>query len=200
MTVINCITHVPTIDELKAAMDSDQMITAVVALDQEDLVGVGFDGFIDRLSTAATGTELLMDVSYEIIGQSPFGILVTVKGSIQGVIETQEEYNPQELIATEKTETIGDHKFTEVTVKLPQHETDVTLVMPNGQEVAIQIRLEGPTLDLCIDPNEMALDCTNWIGDSMQPAPSIHDDQHVRQIHQICIGLPPEWVDDCSTE
>jgi len=59
---------------------------------------------------------------------------------------------------TEKTETKG--RYT-IEVKIPDHETDIILVYPNGRRVAIQHRMLGPSLDICFDEDSLPLECAN---------------------------------------
>ena len=84
----------------------------------------------------------------------------------------------------------------QIKVNLPQdQETDVVLVLPNGQEITLQYRLEQPSIDVCL-PEDLYV--TNWQGDDMEPAPAIDDDperSHERLAKQLCIGLRPTHVD-----
>jgi len=84
----------------------------------------------------------------------------------------------------------------EITINLPQYqETDVILVLPNGQKIALQYRLEMPSIDVCLPEN---LYVTNWKGDDMEPAPTLDDNperSHERLAKQLCIGLRPGHVD-----
>lgn len=84
----------------------------------------------------------------------------------------------------------------EFTINLPQdQETDVILVLPNGEKIALQYRLEMPSIDVCLPEN---LYVTNWKGDDMEPAPTLDDNPertHERFAKQLCIGLRPTHVD-----
>ncbi len=76
-------------------------------------------------------------------------------------------------------------------IKLGHKETDVNLVLPNGQVIQIQYRLEGPSIDVCL-PTECCV--TNWQGDDMEPAPAYKKEDCVRLAKQLVIELNPEWV------
>lgn len=104
----------------------------------------------------------------------------------------------EEIMFVKKSETTinGHYKFSSMEIQLPNHESDITLILPNGKEVALQYRMEGPTMDICL-PEELAV--TNWEGDDMSPAPPLTDSvdgkdrSHERLAKQICIGLPRIW-------
>lgn len=83
----------------------------------------------------------------------------------------------------------------DVVIHLPQGESNVLLVYPNGQQVEIQHRLEGPTLDICFDADIEPLECTNWVGGDMKPAKGVRTSPNTRLVNQLCIGIPPDWVD-----
>ncbi len=81
-------------------------------------------------------------------------------------------------------------------IQLGHCETDVDLVLPNGQVISLQYRLEAPSIDVCL-PEDLAV--TNWTGDDMEPAPEAGPLSagfaHVRLAKQLVIDLNPESVD-----
>jgi len=83
------------------------------------------------------------------------------------------------------------YRFGTVEVTLPHHECDVNLRLPHGEVIALQYRLESPSIDVVM-PDNVAV--TNWEGDDMQPAKSIKR-AHIRKAKQIVLDLFPEWVD-----
>jgi len=81
-------------------------------------------------------------------------------------------------------------------IELGRTETDIDVVLPNGQVIELQYRLESPSIDVCL-PTECRV--TNWKGDDMEPAGTNGrgHKHHVRDAKQLVIDLPTEWV-DCS--
>ena len=79
-------------------------------------------------------------------------------------------------------------------IELGRKETDIDIVLPNGQVIKLQYRLESPSIDVCL-PTECRV--TNWKGDDMEPAgPSQGGHKyHVRDAKQLVIDFPPKWVD-----
>jgi hypothetical protein len=95
-----------------------------------------------------------------------------------------------------KTKKHGDrYTFTTATLQLPRHECDVDLVLPNGQVISLQYRLEGPSLDVVLPEDTYV---TNWQGDDMDPAFPAKEfpDGHVRIAKQLVIDIDPEWVEE----
>lgn len=78
------------------------------------------------------------------------------------------------------------------TIQLGQKEADITLVLPNGQEIELQYRLECPSIDVCLPE---ATSVTNWIGEDMEPAPAHDGQEHVRKAIQLVIDINPEFVE-----
>lgn len=89
----------------------------------------------------------------------------------------------------------GDgRKFDDVIVQLKKRDTDVTVTLPNGENVIFQFRLvsnDHPTLDICL-PEAMA--CINWKTEAMDPAPQTAGQKHVRLASQICVELPDKVI------
>ena len=77
-------------------------------------------------------------------------------------------------------------------IQLGHEETDVDVVLPNGEIIQLQYRLETPSIDVCL-PTECTV--TNWEGDDMEAAPTCHDTSHVHYAKQLVIDLDPNWVD-----
>lgn len=55
-----------------------------------------------------------------------------------------------ELKAKVEVESKQDCAFGTVEVTMPQHECDIYLVMPNGDQITLQYRLEAPSLDVIV--------------------------------------------------
>lgn len=80
-------------------------------------------------------------------------------------------------------------------IELGHRETDIDVVLPNGQLIQLQYRLMSPSIDICL-PKECRVTC--WQGDDMEPAkPSGRGghEYHIRDTKQLVIDLNPDWVD-----
>lgn len=85
------------------------------------------------------------------------------------------------------------YKFTETKVKVPEHDSDVILQLPNGKEITIQFRPSNAdtnypgSLDIILPDNE---DVTCWEGDDMKPAKKSGPQAHCRFAKQLMMTLP----------
>ena len=80
------------------------------------------------------------------------------------------------------------------TIDLGHQDTDITLVLPNGQKIELQYRLLSPSIDVCLpEPTSV----TNWTGDDMEPAPLAgrKRNPHIHKAQQLVININPEFVD-----
>jgi hypothetical protein len=80
-----------------------------------------------------------------------------------------------------------DYRFTEHKVALPRHDADVTLTLPNKDEILLQWRVDGPTLDVCLPKPDHVVNC--WYGHDLAPSPPVQGFAHVRQCGQLCINF-----------
>ena len=80
-------------------------------------------------------------------------------------------------------------------IELGHEETDVDIVLPNGQIIQLQYRLDSPSIDVWLPE---ATQVTNWIGDDMEPAPLFGTGArpHVHQAQQLVIDINPGFVDN----
>lgn len=84
------------------------------------------------------------------------------------------------------------YKFSEGTVQLPAHDTDINVKLPSGKLIQLQFRVESPSIDVCL-PYECGV--TNWIGEDMTPAPPAgvgKKQAHMRLCNQLVIDLNPK--------
>ena len=87
----------------------------------------------------------------------------------------------------------GKYEYGETLLQLPDHDFDINLRLPNGQLVALQWRIESPSMDVVLPEN---LSVVNWIGDDMEPAPKVKDcPAHIRQAKQLVIEFAPEVLE-----
>jgi hypothetical protein len=52
-----------------------------------------------------------------------------------------------------------NYKFSNKTVKLPKHDSDLRVKLPNGLELLIQYRNENDTTDICLTKDGMDQKC-----------------------------------------
>ena len=105
--------------------------------------------------------------------------------------------NNRNLVVKDETTTTGG----EVVINLPAYDTDITLRLPNGKLIAIQFRVEQPSIDFIL-PENCAVNC--WKGDDMEPAgamrrkPGQGSQAHVRFAKQLAIPLHHSVLDEES--
>ena len=102
------------------------------------------------------------------------------------------------LVVRESTERAeSGYASSEVEIKLPVHDTEVLLILPNGEEIICQFRIEGPSIDFCL-PEDMPVH--NYKGDDLEPA--LADDpmgnRHIRRAKQLCIPLSKKVLKRCK--
>lgn len=75
------------------------------------------------------------------------------------------------------------------TVTIPNHDYDLTLVLPSGEKITLEFRVEGtfPSLDVCFEKQRSVI---NW-GRNMVPAPQCGKHVNERDVFQLWIGLDP---------
>lgn len=84
--------------------------------------------------------------------------------------------------------------YSDVRVQLAPNDTDVIVKFPNGKEVNLQFRVEGPSIDINLPEN---LYVYNWLGSDMKPAKKApKSGQEVRMADQLCIPLMPDYLDE----
>jgi hypothetical protein len=110
------------------------------------------------------------------------------------------------LVVKDLTFTEASRTHSEIEVKLVNHDTDVTLVLPNGKRVILQWRMEAVSLDICLPEPEMIVTC--WEGDDMKsakpymppnmadPALNYFSDGHVRKCGQLVIHFGPKYLNE----
>jgi len=105
-------------------------------------------------------------------------------------------YKGKRLEVLECSVVIRDnYRFGTMEIQLPNYEADIKLVLPNGEHITLQYRLEGPSIDVCM-PWDTSV--TNWKGDDMEDAPPLTEDKahaHIRMAKQLVIDLPEKTVD-----
>ncbi len=86
-----------------------------------------------------------------------------------------------------------NYKASEVKVQLPDHDADVMLVLPNGEKIALQWRIELCSLDVCMEEGKN-YPVTNWKGHNMEPSPTVQSFNHIRLAGQLVIDIGPHAI------
>ena len=101
------------------------------------------------------------------------------------------------LVNREATVRKNHYTTSDVSIDIPDHDTDIHLKLPNGESITLQFRPEGNTVDICLPKN---MQVHNWQGSDMKPAPKQRGNklEHIRNADQLCVQLPPHSYDKVS--
>lgn len=81
-----------TAEELKEAVDEDNYVSVIVPIGLNEFIDNDLEGVLDSLSEATTGSTLLMDISYAVVGTDDDGnLLVRVSGDATDILEENED-------------------------------------------------------------------------------------------------------------
>lgn len=81
-----------------------------------------------------------------------------------------------------------------VRIHLAAADADIVLRLPNGEEITLQWRTEGPSLDVLL-PTPMHV--YNWKGVDMTPAKAVSKKQpEARIADQLCIPLSEQHLEE----
>jgi len=81
-----------TVEQMKERRDEDNCITGTIILDK-GVLGYDLEEKLDAIAEALTGSCLLMDINYDIVGIGEDGTLaVEVSGDVSG-IEQSDQWN-----------------------------------------------------------------------------------------------------------
>lgn len=96
-TTIEYISEPLDLQGAKKLIGEDNYISVVVLLHFNALLGTDLEGFLDMLSTAATGSDVLMDVDYELLGATSDGdLLFRVSGDVTNCYDLDDEEDKDE--------------------------------------------------------------------------------------------------------
>lgn len=95
-------------------------------------------------------------------------------------------------ITSYKKEVTGKYKWAEGSVKLPKHDSDLRVKLPNGLELLIQYRGENQTTDICLmkDGKDQKAVISTFNGDLTDAKPLPGKNSSLAE--QILITLPEE--------
>ena len=101
-----------------------------------------------------------------------------------------------------ETKRSGHHTYSEMSVQLAAHDTDINVLLPNGERVILQFRVESPSLDIIL-PGDLPV--ANWEGDDMQaakPFPGYRRNKsaHILKTKQMVVNLPESVLDDATID
>jgi len=78
--------------EKMLAKDPDGYIGGVVGVDLNEIIGSDLESFLNMLSTRLTGSDVLSDISYRVVGHQRDGtILIEVIGDPSSALEFMKE-------------------------------------------------------------------------------------------------------------
>ena len=81
--------------ELRAASDAGEGARGVVRVSIDDVISLSPDGFLDMLSRLLTGSELLSDVDYKVVGAEDGDILIEVSGDQSQILDGQSSFGEE---------------------------------------------------------------------------------------------------------
>lgn len=81
-----------TTGQMKEALRgaSEGYITGIVPVDLSDIVEGDLESFLDLLSEKVTGTELLMDINYDVVGFEENTLFIKVTGDVSNIVEIED--------------------------------------------------------------------------------------------------------------
>jgi hypothetical protein len=88
-----------SVKEIIEKKGDDNYLTGVVAIATEDVIGEDFEGFLDIISIALVGDDLLMDIGYIIKGVSEDGVTlyIEVTGDVSNyLLDDEDDYDEDE--------------------------------------------------------------------------------------------------------
>jgi hypothetical protein len=75
-----------TVEEMLNIKDEFSFIKGIVRMDITDIADDGFETFLDNLSEKLTGTDILMDISYRVVGHERNSVLIEVIGDASEIL------------------------------------------------------------------------------------------------------------------
>lgn len=75
---------------LVTSVNEQGFVTTVIEMSLSSFVDNDLEGVLDLLSEKATGTELLSDISYKVVGHHGNSLKVEVTGSIESIDDGEE--------------------------------------------------------------------------------------------------------------
>ena len=80
-----------TVEEMKKNMNNDCFIKGNVAINLSDAIDNDLEGFLDILSENLTGSPLLMDISYKVVGcEDGDMLIIEVIGDVSNILDSED--------------------------------------------------------------------------------------------------------------
>jgi hypothetical protein len=79
-----------TIEQIRERKDGDDYITGVVAVDLGEVIDTDLEGFLNLISERLTDTDILMGVSYNVVGHEEDTLWIEVTGDTKEILENSE--------------------------------------------------------------------------------------------------------------
>lgn len=82
-----------TMEQMKEALrgEGEGYIEGVVAVDLSDVIDNDLEGFLDLISYKMTGTELLMDITYNVVGHEEDMLFIRVRGDVSNIVDCEDD-------------------------------------------------------------------------------------------------------------
>lgn len=77
-------------EEIIAARDENNRVSGYVSVHISDIINRDLEGFLDLISEKLIGSDLLMDINYDVVGMNRFDpnvLVIRVTGDVSYVIE-----------------------------------------------------------------------------------------------------------------
>lgn len=79
-----------TREELRSNMNEDGYVEGKVIVDFHQILDIGLEGFLDCLSERLTGSPLLMNIDYNVVGiVGPDELVINVSGDVSNIIDKE---------------------------------------------------------------------------------------------------------------
>lgn len=115
-------------------------ITALVTVDLDEVIHGSQESVLDLLSRAAVGSELLQDISYEVVGGQGDTLVLSVSGDVSALVENDDaqhcdEAEAQGLIAAQHgwSDAVRSHAFE----ASASYQDECVLSLANGRELRV---------------------------------------------------------------
>lgn len=77
-------------DEIRKHMDQDGYVSGIVEIELNDILDKNLDEFFDLLAIRLTDNELLMNISYDIVGHLENTLYIKVTGDASEIISFED--------------------------------------------------------------------------------------------------------------
>jgi hypothetical protein len=82
------------LDEIRKQMNEHAVVSGIIAVNLDEIVGLDTDDFCDLLSEYLIGTTLLIHISYKVVGNAENMLFIEVSGDAQDFLNFVDETEP----------------------------------------------------------------------------------------------------------